>query len=58
MARDDALLFAAQRVSALFDRVGENLTSVLLTSVGMPNFDNICYVNAVLQALLHCQPFR
>ena len=28
------------------------------TSMGMPNIKNTCYINAVLQGLFHCAPFR
>ena len=50
--------FAKERVFDFFACVTDDLSNLYLTSVCMPNFGNTCYLNAVVQALIHCKPWR
>ena len=50
--------FAKERVFDFFACVTDDLSTLYLPSVCMPNFGNTCYLNAVVQALIHCKPWR
>ena len=57
-ARADSFSFAKERVFDFFACVTDDLPNLYLTSVCMPNFGNTCYLNAAVQALIHCKPWR
>ena len=57
-AHADSFSFAKERVFDFFACVTDDLSNLYLTSVCMPNFGNTCFLNAVVQALIHCKPWR
>ena len=58
LAHADSFSFARERIFDFFAGVTDDLSNLYLTSVCMPNFGNTCYLNAVVQALVHCKPWR
>ena len=58
LAHADSFSFAKQKIFDFFAGVTDDLSNLYLTSVCMPNFGNTCYLNAVVQALIHCKPWR
>jgi len=58
LAHAESLSFATERVFDFFACVTDDLSNLYLPSVCMPNFGNTCYLNAVVQALIHCKPWR
>ena len=58
LAHADSFSFARERIFDFFAGVTDDLSNLYLTSVCMPNFGNTCYLNAVVQALIHCKPWR
>ena len=58
LAHADSFSFAKERVFDFFACVTDDLSNLYLPAVCMPNFGNTCYLNAVVQALIHCKPWR
>ena len=58
LAQSSTLAFARQAVLQPVGKGGSQLGTASDTARGFPNLGNTCYINSVVQCLLHCSPFR
>eukprot|EP00959_Pyramimonas_sp_CCMP1952_P002401 49910-Pyramimonas_sp.AAC.1 len=58
LAHADSFSFAKERIFDFFAGATDDLSNLYLASARMPNFGNTRYLNAVVQALIHCKPWR
>ena len=57
-AQDRVLAFARARLADVLQRPAPGAASPDGLARGFPNLGNTCYINAVVQCLLHCEPFQ